>query len=594
MAAEAKRLHKTILGRGHLRSLAGSPLLLTLMAQLHSRDGQLPEDRADLYDRAVKLLLAQWETRIERDLQGRLQQSPGILPQLGLEVEDVRRALARVAFVVHERQEQSAGRGEGAAAVPEGDLLAAFYVEGIDLGRAKELIEYVVDRAGLLIHQGERVYAFPHRTFQEYLAAEHVCRSRDFQRNYPEQLSGRVWRDVSWWREVYLLGCGSLKEVPWKVAWLVLALLPERQGSPGGEEVEVVRLGAQALIETDFRAAVEAEESQAPGPRPLRFVYGEVQGRLLEAMRSDGSVSAVERAGAGDSLAELGDPRREVMEVEAMEFCYVAAGRFWMGSSSEDEDAEDEKARHALEIPYEYWMGRYPVTVRQYEGFVKSGGYEERRYWTEAGWAWRDQEGVVDRERYGGGYELSSHPVVGVSWYEAVAYCRWLTERLRKAAAVRLLGCGLTQGEHGLWEGLGGGSLEVVLASESEWEKGARGEAGARSYPWGEEADSNRANYEATGIGWTSAVGCFPGGASPYGLEELSGNVWEWTRSKYKGYPYSSKDGREEWAGDSLRVLRGGSCVDGDYYVRCAARVRGVPGDRLNGGGFRVILRPTL
>jgi len=194
IAEASAGLSRTVLDRPHLRSLAGSPLLLTLMAQMHSRDGQLPDDRADLYDRAVKLILAQWERRIERDLQGGLRESRGILPQLGLKMEDVRRALARVAFVVHEHNEGVANREDIIAEFARKELLDALEIEGLE--KANELIEYVTYRAGLLVHQGGRTYAFPHRTFQEYLAAEHLCRSIDFQEDYPEQLSKRVWRDL--------------------------------------------------------------------------------------------------------------------------------------------------------------------------------------------------------------------------------------------------------------------------------------------------------------------------------------------------------------------------------------------------------------
>jgi formylglycine-generating enzyme required for sulfatase activity len=185
--------------------------------------------------------------------------------------------------------------------------------------------------------------------------------------------------------------------------------------------------------------------------------------------------------------------------------------------------------------------------------------------------------------------------VVGVSWYEALAYCRWLAGRLR-------------EGGH-LAEG-----WTVSLPSEAEWEKAARGgleipgepiidlpgtggdaplqtnRDPKRVYPWGDEADPNRANYNETGIITTSAVGCFPGGASLYGVEELSGNVWEWTRSVYKSYPYDPKDGRESLrAGfDAPRVLHGGSFSNIQWIVRCAFRSGNDPDFRNGYYGFRL------
>ncbi|OOP57445.1 MAG: hypothetical protein AYP45_03345 [Candidatus Brocadia carolinensis] len=101
-----------------------------------------------------------------------------------------------------------------------------------------------------------------------------------------------------------------------------------------------------------------------------------------------------------------------------------------------------------------------------------------------------------------------------------------------------------------------------------------KNETSQRLYPWGNDPDPNRANYNETGIGATSAVGCFPSEASPYGCEEMSGNVWEWTRSIYREYPYDPKDGRENLEASSakIRVVRGGSFYFSHWGVRCSYR----------------------
>ena len=199
-----------------------------------------------------------------------------------------------------------------------------------------------------------------------------------------------------------------------------------------------------------------------------------------------------------------------------------------------------------------------------------------------------------------------AHPVVRVSWREAVAFCEWLT--------ATWLAKGRLQGD---WR--------VGLPSEAEWEKGARG--GARiprvplchtlklpptpepslvhhaapgcycRFPWGDEApDADRANYRDAGIHSTTGVGSFPLGASPYGCEDMAGNVWEWTRSIYKPYPYDLADReREDLAAGpgASRVVRGGPFWDVSMYMRCASR-RGCFAHGRRGGdcGFRVVLSP--
>jgi formylglycine-generating enzyme required for sulfatase activity len=340
------------------------------------------------------------------------------------------------------------------------------------------------------------------------------------------------------------------------------------------------------------------------------------------------ALGAVERADAGRLLAKLGDPRQEVLDVDAMCFCFVPAGSFCMGSERQtDPDAyDDEEPQHSLDLP-SFWISQYPVTQAQFAQFVQAGGYGRAEFWEEAA---KDQHweggGVIRRIfdgskfinetanqpfDYGEPFGLSNHPVVGVTWYEALAFTRWLEERWQIKRKIPT-------------------GWKVCLPSEAEWEKASRGglhiltqpnlrtmdlsfmqKEGslqdnphlARRYPWGDIFDPNNANMADTGIGTTSAVGCFASGASPYGVQDMSGNVWEWTRSLWGKkwekadyrYPYKSTDGREslEAPDSSLRVLRGGAF---DFYsggVRCAFRHWGSPYFRINSLGFRVVVSPS-
>ena len=250
----------------------------------------------------------------------------------------------------------------------------------------------------------------------------------------------------------------------------------------------------------------------------------------------------------------------------------IPAGPFTMGSDPQrDSNAYgDEQPAHSLDLPG-FYMARYPVTVTQFRAFAE----DEETF----------EPGDPDCLR-----GVDNHPVVWVSWHEALAYCEWLTEKLRgweeTPDPLRSLLCGED----------GQPAWRVTLPSEAEWEKAARG-TGGRIYPWGDKADPNRANYIDTGTRGISAVGCFPDGKSLFGAEDLSGNVWEWTRSLWGPefpYPYVPGHEREnlEAPDDAPRVLRGGSFSYSLQGVRAANRIRLDPDDRYYFVGFRVVVSP--
>jgi formylglycine-generating enzyme required for sulfatase activity len=237
----------------------------------------------------------------------------------------------------------------------------------------------------------------------------------------------------------------------------------------------------------------------------------------------------------------------------------IPAGPFLIGSTDAqieqaiqaglgEEFARREYTQHTLELPA-YQIGKYPVTNTEYQAFVKGTGHTSPRHWE------------------GGNYpeEKGDHPVVFVSWHDSVAYCAWLSERTGKT---------------------------YRLPSEAEWEKAARGDDG-RIYPWGEAFDPQKCNSGENDIEDTTPVGQFsPQGDSPYGCVDMAGNVWEWTRSILKNYPYDPEDGRESLEGDDPRVLRGGAFDDNPRDLRCAFRDRNYPDGRGSLIGFRVVVSP--
>ena len=158
--------------------------------------------------------------------------------------------------------------------------------------------------------------------------------------------------------------------------------------------------------------------------------------------------------------------------------------------------------------------------------------------------------------------------MVAVSWYESLAYCRWLNAETGKS---------------------------YRLPTEAEWEKAARGAKG-RNYPWGKRFDAHRLNcLEGDQVVWsTSPVGIYSNGSSPYGSLDMAGNVGEWTSSQYRIYPYNPDDGREnlDTDDDDLRVLRGGSWLDSRLPAQCGYRGGNFSFYRDDNVGFRVLVSP--
>jgi formylglycine-generating enzyme required for sulfatase activity len=192
----------------------------------------------------------------------------------------------------------------------------------------------------------------------------------------------------------------------------------------------------------------------------------------------------------------------------------VPAGKFLYGEEKREKELS------------EFWIDKTPVTNAEYARFVAATGHRTPQHW----------KGKTPPE------DIAGHPVIYVSWLNAVAYAKWAGKR---------------------------------LPTEEEWEKAARGTDG-REYPWGEWAEG-RCNSAEAGVGGTTPVGQYsPDGDSPYGCVDMAGNVGEWT---------APGEG-------SLRVLRGGSFSDDRVSVRCASRDRGFPSDDWLHDGFRVVVSP--
>ena len=589
---KAELLKQAIFRSVQLEELARNPMLLTLIASLHTWRGILPEERGELYADAVDLLLDRWESpKIARDSTGlSVAIQPSLAEWLKVDRYAVRAALNQLAFEAHRNQYQLAGTAD----IAEDQLISRLMSAALnpDVNPVR-LVEYLRDRTGLLVQKGAKVYTFPHRTFQEYLAAGYVV-----DQDYPDFLVNLVRSDPDRWREITLLAASRAARGSSFAVWaLVEALCPTDQ----------------LESETDWMLLVIAAEILVEVKSSLREQHRGKQQRiqfLLIRLLVEGRLNIHERTRAGELLAVLGDPRPGVGLVDGLPdvaFVQVPAGPCFIGSAVDDKDAyDDERPQHIVNLPA-FLISRYPITNAQYYAFVADGGYDNLQYWSSDGWTWRTgmsevdslSEPVVMRGQplpLDPRLRIPTRPTVGLSWYEATAYCRWLTEKLRSSGKLR-------------------SSEQVRLPTEAEWEKAARGgvdipkhllahpvtetsllqnSSPMRRLPWGDQMDPERCNFIETGIGATTVVGTFPAGSSPYGVEDMAGNVWEWTNSAVAHFPYRPDDGREDPGIDKPRIVRGGSWRSYSTQVRAASRAGLVAGDRRDDVGFRVVVSPVV
>jgi formylglycine-generating enzyme required for sulfatase activity len=386
-----------------------------------------------------------------------------------------------------------------------------------------------------------------------------------------------------------------------------------------------------AVAEFAADAGLENLSAHSDGQRCLQYLRHWWQGQMQNPERR---VAA--RSTAGTLLGRLGDPRPGVNWAgtagkgqpfvwcgpggefsEIRDFSHgFPARRFMMGGDREAYGSFP-IALACTRLQTRYYLAKYPVTVSQYSQFIAAGGYGDPAgprpsWWSEAGWAWligatgsrhwpdwlrEEYEDAVFPIRgprsYAPVFQTPNHPQVGVSWFEATAYCAWLN-----SSEIRP------------WLKLPA-NASVRLPSEAEWEQAARwsqasGQVDGRPFPWDSAGSpmprpadfSERCNWGKTGIGHTSPVGMFPKGNSDCGIADLAGNVWEWCQTKWSrsGEQWSAKEyndlrnGLDDEDGDLDRVLRGGSW----HYahpaaLRSAIRYFSPPAGRISSIGFRLV-----
>ncbi|MCB0062549.1 MAG: SUMF1/EgtB/PvdO family nonheme iron enzyme [Caldilineaceae bacterium] len=573
------RLQRAVF-RPDLLRLARNPLLLTVMALVHTHKGQLPDARALLFEAVVDLMLWRWEAIKLKDHDGSETTWRQLLASVQLSERPMKERLWKLAFHIHGRA-QIAGTATGGievqeatADISESELLATLRElhPTRNVEWAEQIIQIIQLRAGLLVEKSPKLFGFPHRTFQEYLAACHLATQQDFVQQALALIDLRQgWHEVILLAIGYLVHCRDaieqplllLRELcPEPLPAQLLSTPPTTDGSGEGKRWQKVWLAGKALIEIGVARAESYQQGRVLIERMRHRLTYLISHDLLEPRL---------RAEAGTALSVLGDPR-------ALDtFASVPAGLFRMGNNSTqmalflelgllplikrniaEKDVrtylEASAPQHEVHLET-FHVSCYPITNSQYASFISATGHPPPDHW----------RGSTPPP------ELRNHPVVFVSWYDTQTYCRWRSEI--EDALIR-------------------------LPTEAEWEKAAIGEQGSL-FPWGDDLYTTNLNNYQAGVGTTSTVGIFSTGASPYGCFDMAGNVYEWTSSLWGidawqptyRYPYRPNDGREDPTAPATvyRVLRGGAYYLSNIFTSCTYRDRDLPQSKGRSLGFRVV-----
>lgn len=488
-----------------LEDLAANPLLLTAMCIIYDEGKRLPHDKYTLYDRIVDTVLYKRYSVKER-------------------IEPIRARLAVVALGMHtgEGLGQQRATPEAAASDGEIDLLLQAYHQldgSTDRGLSDtvRVREDLLSQSGLLVAAGDDKASFYHLSIQEFLAAErvyllHVLRRVQLIDFVAEHGSSPGWRNTL----AFLFGCLVAKSSPYagiehlqavSQRLKLPAVDPSRRGSSGGAWNLAILLGDCLEILKGREAAI---------PENLARLF---ECCALEAFEQE--IAVKDRHALSLALGRLGDPRIVAdLRVtthpdEHRGYVRIPAGRYYVGDKKE-----------AVDLDETFWLLKYPVTNSQYALFLGEGGYTAKDLWSADGWQWLQEEQVESPMYWRDPvFNAPNQPVVGVSWWEAEAFCKWA-----------------------------GG----FLPSERQWEAAARGPHGF-AYPWGDAWEDGICNSLEAGLGCTSAVGVFPRDRSDCtGIMDMAGNVWEWCQDVEA----------------SFRVFRGGSWGSGARGCRAALRSR--------------------
>jgi formylglycine-generating enzyme required for sulfatase activity len=512
-------LESALASRIEIREMAANPVMLTALAVLQHNDQRLPEYRVELYGSILGWLAAAREHKEGRPA-----------------AEECLKYMRKLALRM-----QDAPDGKRLVQINKRSAAEFFTREfGGAVEANEQLLERETNESGIVSSVGSDL-RFWHLSFQEYLTALEIGGLSEVRQIELLVGSGKLY--LPEWRETMrLLGGVLFKQGEAKIEGLFQAILNELDPETGLKG----KVRCVALLSAMMRdlSRMKYQPKTPDYEHTVRAVMG-----IFETGDAE-KIDITERIAAAELLGRVGDPR-----LEEDTWVTIPAGSFYMGaqdankqSRNYDPDAyENESPVHRVRLPG-FRIRRFPVTVQEFAVFMKAGGYSGRKYWRGAfgqfhePWNWEGQK------------EHPNWPVMGVSWFEAAAYCAWAGAR---------------------------------LPTEEEWERAARGPNSSR-FPWGDQPhlDATRANcfFDAGAHGHATPVGLYPRGNTGEGLCDMLGNVWEWCEGWYGRY------GRKVAGlkGETHKVRRGGSCYDIASRARVSRRDVDLPDFQVGSFGFRL------
>jgi formylglycine-generating enzyme required for sulfatase activity len=518
----------------------------------------------------------------------------------------------KLASLAHRMQEQRIATEASQVRVDYERALAL-----LEHGRAENILHAGVDLGVLDVDVDDVLYI--HQLMQEYFAARCLAVAPNAERVRTDWRADRITPNL----EQVLATLASTDPLP-----------PAPQ--TGWEETTVLAVAMSADPEAVVTALMDTNLPLAGrcAAQPDVRISEELKTRLrwaLVARTQDSQADLRARIAAGLALGPLGDPRFKRHKGSDGDYLLpllvqIPGGVYTLGSEEGESiyllgDKDPERPIHQVQLAT-FQIGKFPVTNAEWKLFMDAGGYDDERWWdTEAAKAWQQGEGTAEgakqrprenrkwfqdhldtlheykqltaedikewtkyvqmsdeefeallNEEFPSGRQTQpsqwnndafnnpAQPVVSIGWYEARAYCAWLSTQTGRL---------------------------FRLPTEAEWEAAARGSV-ARRYAYGDDFDAARCNTYETHIRRTTPIGVFPGGETPEGLADMTGNTWDWTSSLYGAYPYTVDDGREDPSAEGLRGVRGGSWDNPQASARAAYRHRDPPASRYYNLGLRL------